>query len=146
MDVAFILQWVQVLTIIFGVIFGVGGVVWWINSITNKRIDDINSRIDGTNRRIDSTNQSIEKLGINTTKAIKEQGEHLENLFDAKLEAKITPLQYQVSNHIPSQIAKLEKETKERYERLEKEGKERDKKLDKILDILEKDRKNNKVS
>ena len=65
----------------FTVVFGVGAMVFWINNITNKRIDDTNKKIDDLKTEI-------------------------KDLFTAKLE----PLQKQVENHLPSQIKELKTE------------------------------------
>ena len=86
---------------------------------TNKRIDDINKRMDDTNKRMDDTNRRIEDV----QKTINQRFNDFKESMMVVLEAKITPLQNQVENHIPSAIREIKKDQdklKENQEKMQK--------------------------
>lgn len=138
------MEWIQVLTIIVGVIFGVSGVAWWINSITNKRIDDTNQKItDATN----NTNQKITDAINNTNKRF----DDMKELFTAKLEPLqkqvekhdviLKELQYEVSNHIPTQIRELREKEDRDFKELKANQEKMQKDIEKVLTLIEKTHK-----
>lgn len=79
------MEWFQ----IFSIIFGVGAIVWWQVSLTNKRIDDTTN---GTNKRMDDIKDEINNHIRTDIKEIKKDGQERDRKIE-KIQVNIEKLQ-----------------------------------------------------
>ena len=105
---------------------------------TSKRVEDAKSE---TNKRVDETNKRMD----DTKEAINQRFDDFKDAITNLLEAKMKPLQEQVTNHLPTAIRevaeaskKRDNELKENQKTIQANQEKMQKNIEQILALLEK--------